>query len=47
MGYEDAEPKEITPSSSSISSSSSSNMTLQKAIELGEYLPEFLSTFAE
>lgn len=45
MAFEDIEISEKSPKSSG--SVKSSNMTLQKAIEYGEYRPEFLETFAE
>lgn len=44
MGYEDAEAGEKIKGGSK---PRSDKMTLQKAIDLGEYDPEFLSTFPE
>lgn len=44
MGYEDAEAKEKLSGSKP---TKSSKMTLQKAVELGEYDPKFLATFPE
>ncbi len=44
MGFEDQEAKEKTTSSGK---SSTPNMTLQKAVDMGEYDPEYLSTFPE
>lgn len=43
MGYEDS----IEKGSSSKGGSKSSKMTLQKAVDMGEYKPDFLSTFPE
>ena len=45
MAFEDVEINEKSPKSSGLSASSV--MTLQRAVELGEYKPEFLETFAE
>lgn len=45
MAYEDMESGEKAPSTSS--SPPSKNMTLKEAVELGEYNPDFLSTFPE
>ena len=45
MAFEDVELNEKSPKSSA--PAASSDMTLQKAVELGEYKPEFLETFAE
>ena len=44
MGYEDEGSKEKI---SGKSSKQSVRMTLQKAVEMGEYDPDFLSTFPE
>ena len=44
MGYEDQEAKEKTSGSKP---TKSVGMTLQKAIEMEEYHPEYLATFAE
>ena len=44
MGYEDAEPKEQISGSQP---SSPPTMTLQKAVDMGEYNPEYLATFPE
>lgn len=44
MAYEDMESGE---KATSTSASPSPTMTLQKAIDMGEYDPDFLSTFAE
>jgi len=43
MGYEDAAEKGVT----SGGSVPPPKMTLQKAVDMGEYSPEYLSTFAE
>lgn len=45
MAFEDLEINEKNPKSTAPAASSA--MTLQKAIDLGEYKPEFLETFAE
>lgn len=44
MAFEDLEIEEKTPKSST---GAAPTMTLQKAVDLGEYKPEFLETFAE
>src|SRR3989344_7180806 len=44
MAFEDLE---INEKGTISGSSASTTMTLQKAVELGEYKPEFLETFAE
>jgi hypothetical protein len=45
MAFEDVEINEKSPKSTS--AAASPGMTLLKAVELGEYKPEFLETFAE
>ena len=45
MGFEDDGIKEKSPKSSSMKPSS--KITLEKAIEMGEYEPEYLATFPE
>lgn len=45
MAFEDLEINEKSPKGSG--STASSGMTLQKAIDYGEYKPEFLETFAQ
>lgn len=45
MAYENMEKGEQAPTNTP--TSSSKNMTLKEAIELGEYKPEFLATFPE
>ena len=45
MGYEDKEPQETVPSGSP--QQAASTMTLQQAIDMGEYDPQYLANYPE